>query len=311
MRKKILALCLGFVTVFVLGVSIFSAPRQVAVFAEEPETSETTSSEETSEDVTPALTGYVTIAETKNGKLTVDKKEGNVGDVITIQAKHDLFYLVESVSVNGIALVESEETSGLFTFVLAEGENLLTASFAIDQELLGSLTVIYEQAKNKDWAALFSVENILTIVMWVLEGGILIALVRYYVKDKRLEKKLENKVETTINEIIPETTKNTVVDTVKTVVTPIFTELGSEMATITKAMSTFAECLALSQENTPESRLAIIQNLKNLNLGDATTIEGTKKYIEDLVSRSEKAYKETLEAIEKISEKNKNILKER
>lgn len=319
MKKRLLPLFLGAIATLSLGASIMSYQNTDFARADEPEISEPaiSSSEETSEatseetsEETPVLTGYVTLGSCSNGEISADKLEGNVGDIITITAKHDMFYVVQSVTVNGNALIESETTSGVFTFVLVEGENLVTATFVIDQALLGDLTTIYEQAKNKDWTNLFTIDNVLIIVKWVLDCGILVALIRYYVKDKKLEKKLEDKVQSVIGEIIPDTTKDTVIKTVQTVVTPIFTELGGEMATITKAMSVFAECLALAQENTPEARLAIIQNLKSLNLGDEATINGTKKYIENLVSRSEKAYRETIAALEKITQKNQEIVED-
>lgn len=256
------------------------------------------------EEETPVETEcYVTIAETKNGTITVDKTEGNIGDIVSITAKHDLFYLVKNVSVNGVDLIESEETSGLFTFALVAGENLISATFAVDQDLLGELSVIYEQAKNKDWTNLFTLENVLRIVSWVLEGGILIAVIRYFVKDKKLEKKLEETVSEKINQIIPETTVKTVKETVETVATPIFTNLNKEITGLKQAIGVMAECYALQQEGTPESKIAIIQALKRLNLGENITFENVENYIKDLEERVKKTYEDVLAKLDKISGK--------
>ena len=144
------------------------------------------------EDETPeALPCQVLIEATKHGSIITDITEGNVGDICTITAKHDLLYKVGAVSVNGVALIESETTSGEFSFALVEGENKITATFVIDEELCGDLTDIIREASEKDWDNLFTVDNVIVLVKWVLDGGILIAIIRYYVKDKRLEKRLK------------------------------------------------------------------------------------------------------------------------
>lgn len=260
------------------------------------------------EEETPVYDCYVTIGEAKNGSISVDKTEGNVGDLVTVNVQHDLFYLIDTVSVNGTALIESETTDGLYTFALVEGENLLVASFVVDQELLGDLSTIYEQAKNKDWTNLFTMDNVIRVISWLLEGGILIAIVRYYIKDKKLEKKVEDATKASINKIIPETTKQTVIESVNAVTTPIIKNFELEVSELKNAMGVFAECFALSQEGTPESKIAIIDSLKNLNLGNNITIENVEKYVKDLKERAEKAYNDAMEALSKISDNNQNII---
>ena len=158
-------------------------PMIVLAEGEDPVDPETPETPET-------LPCQVVIGTTKHGSIKTDITEGNVGDICTITAKHDLLYKVGSVSVNGVALIESETTSGEFSFALAEGENKITATFVIDEELCGDLSDIIREATEQDWNNLFTVDNVIVLVKWVLDGGILIAMIRYYVKDKRLEKKL-------------------------------------------------------------------------------------------------------------------------
>lgn len=252
--------------------------------------------------------GYVTITNCKNGTISVDKTTGVVGELVNITAQHDMFYLIDSVSVNGVSLVESETTKGLFTFALVEGENVITAKFVVDQGLLGELSTIYEQAKNKDWTNLFTLENILRIVSWMLEGGLLIAIVRYFVKDKKVAKQLEETVSEKINEIIPETTKQTVEQTVNAVATPIFNNLQGELIALKEGISILAECYALQQEGTPESKLAIIQALKKVNLGNQTTVENVEKYLKDLEERMKKTYEEVIAKLNSISSQKEEPL---
>lgn len=248
---------------------------------------------------------YVTIAQFENGEVFIDKEQGNVGEIVNVTVKHDLFYLVNFVSVNGNALIENEQTSGLYSFALVQGENLLSVSFVIDQELLGDLSVIYEQAKNKDWTHLFSVDNVLRIVSWILEGGILIAIIRYFVKDKKLTEKLEKATRETVSNIIPESTRQSVAETISTVINPMVSNLGRDIGKTNHCVSVLVECIALMQENTPEAKLAILQNLKKLNIGENVTLNNVEEYIKSFVERTEKAYKETMQAIEEMAKENK------
>lgn len=255
------------------------------------------------ETETEVLPCQVVIEAVEHGSITTDISEGNVGDICTITAKHDLLYKVSHVSVNGVELIESETISGEFSFALVEGTNTITASFVVDEELCGSLTDIINEAIEQDWDNLFTVENVITLVKWVLDGGILIAMIRYYVKDKKLEKKLEDKVQSTVQKIIPETTKNTVVATVEKVIEPMFTEIKADYIEMMKALGIFAKCTALSQENTPDSRRAILDELSGLKIGDLETIGEVKKYIEEMVEKHNKAYEETLAAIKELGQK--------
>lgn len=257
---------------------------------EDPETPET-------------LPCQVLIEAVKHGSVTTDITEGNVGDICTITAKHDLLYKVSSVSVNGVALIESETTSGEFSFALVEGENKITALFEVDEELCGTLTNIIREATEQDWDNLFTVENVIVLVKWVLDGGILIAIIRYYVKDKKLAKKLENTVQTTVQTIVPAITQKVIVDSIKTVIEPMFAETKTDYIEIMKGLNVFAKCMALAQENTPESKRAILDELSGLKIGDLETIGEVKKYIEDMVARQTKAFEDAMTAIKEIGEK--------
>ena len=250
----------------------------------------------------------VVIENTEHGSISVDKEEGHVGETVTITAKHDLFYLVEFVKVNDTALVESETTSGEYKFVLVEGENKITSSFAVDKELLGEMSIIYEQAMNKDWTNLFSVENVIRIVTFILNGGLLIAIVRYFVKDKFLEKKLENKVVETMNNLVPQTTRDTVVTTIQEVIAPMFNKLQADNVEVVKALGVYAKCTALAQENTPESRKAILDEIASLRIADLTTVESVRNYIEQQVAHTLKEYEDVLSRLTDIAAKSEKIL---
>ena len=221
-----------------------------------------------------------------------------------------MFYLVEFAEANGSRLIEDENIRGVYKFALVEGDNKITVKFIIDEELLGTLSSIVDEAANKDWTNLFTVKNVITIVAWLLDGGILIAVIRYFVKDKKLEEKLEKNTKDTLTKIVPQQTKEAITECVERLITPIFAQMQGHMVEIEQAMNVFAKCFALSQENTPEARKAILDELTSLKVGDLKLIDSVKAYIENLVAQQNANYQATLNAIREIGAKNQQVLDE-
>lgn len=249
----------------------------------------------------------VVLGKYEHGKISVDILEGHVGDIVEITAKHDFLYLVDYVAVNGVNLVEDEDISGLYRFALVEGENIITAKFIVDSELLGEMSVIYEQATNKDWTNLFSLENVVRVISFILSSGLLIAMVRYFIKDKRIAKNVENSVKSTCEKIVPETTKNAVVESVKEVCAPMFAETTGNQQEIVRVVGVLVKCIALMVEDTPDSKRAILAELSNLNIGDMKVIEDAKKVIEEFFASKMSEMQDTMNKLDKVIEKNKEI----
>ena len=246
----------------------------------------------------------VVIEKGKHGNVEASILEGVEGDICELNVKAELLYLTKSVSVNGIALIEDENISGLYKFALVRGVNTVTAEFVVNEELLGELSNIYAQVRDKDWTNLFTVENVIALVKWVLDCGILIAIIRYYIRDKRLAAKVEKGVKESVEKIIPDTTKETVVATIKDVLEPVFAQLKTDNIELMKAMSVFAKCMALAQEDSTESRLAIIELLSQLNLSDEKTLTEVKNYINKLFEEHFNAYNEVMSKLSEIGNKD-------
>lgn len=291
MKKKMLGL---FGLLGLLGIGLAIPSRSVSVHAKE--------------SVVQTAQCTIIVEESTHGTVAADKTEGSIGEVVTLEVKADVFYLIDSVKVNGTSLVESETTKGKYTFTLAEGENKINASFVVDGETLGAFTEMFEEFENKDYKNLFSVKNVITIVSSILDCGLLIAMVRYFIKDKRLEKKVENAITAKMDEILPETTKNTVIESVTKVLEPIFTQNSVQMTEIAGAVGSLVKCMALSQENTPESRKAIIDELSSLNVSDKKVLSQVRGIIEDTVSKALAAKEKGLNIIQEIKEVNKEII---
>lgn len=246
----------------------------------------------------------------KHGKLEADKLEGHIGDIVTINASPDMFYLVKSLAVNGTALVEDEETSGKFTFALVEGDNTVTVTFAIDQELFGEMSAMVDQAMNGDWTSLFSLRNLILIVTFILNGGILLTIIRYYIKDKRLEKKLENRVEKTVEAVLPQATRDIIINALKELIAPYFAKIESDEAETQETMVVLCRCFALMQEDTPEAKIAITKELASLKSSDKTSIslveEKINKFIKDQTEKTSQIFKK----LNEMKAQNEQIVEE-
>ena len=307
--KLISLLSIGFLSVFgiLLGVTHNATP--LALHADEEDSSEVIE-EEPAAEAEEVFECKVVLEELKHGEIAVDKKEGHVGDLVTIDANADLFYLIKNVSVNGTALIEDEEIRGRFVFALVEGDNLISATFIIDQELLGEMSGMIEQASNKDWTNLFSLKNLIALVSFILNGGILIAIVRYFIRDKKLVKKVESKVESTVKAVLPDATKEIVLKTIEDLIAPYFAKIEGNVGDIQETMVVFCRCVALMQENTPESRIAITKELSSLKLSDKASISVIENKLNAFLKEQGDKMAEVLLKLNNMKAENKEIIEQ-
>jgi len=313
MKKKIGLLFGLMLGIFTVGMCISRTPT--IVHAEDEESSEPApaSSEEPIESSEPEPAAEeefecsIVLGTYEHGKISVDIEKGHVGDIATITAKHDLFYLVDYVAVNGANLVEDEDISGLYKFALTEGENKITAKFVVDSELLGEMSIIYDQAMNKDWTNLFTVENVVRIITFLFSGGILFAMIRYFIKDKKVVNTVEKSVKDTCNAIVPETTKAVVTQNIKEVVAPMFAQTAAYQEDIVRVLGILVKCIALMQEDTPDARRAILAELANLNIGDMKVIEEARNFIDRYFADKMAELQGTLNKLDEVIEKNQEV----
>ena len=314
MRKRIgliFGLLLGFCAIggaCISGVKHNLNNNYVAVYAEGEESSEppVESSEQPAEDP-EVFECQVVFSGIVHGKVTADKMEGHIGDIVTLTVDPDAFYLLEYIEMNGSNLIEDEELYDTYKFALVEGENKVTAHFVVNQELLGEMAVIYEQASNKDWTHLFSAENVFRIISLLFSGSLLLTMVRYFIKDKRLADKVEKKVEKTVEKVVPETTKQVVAENIKNVIEPIFAQTAGYQEEIIRVLGILVKCIALMQEDTPESRRAVLAELANLNIGDMKVIEDARNFIDKYFDEKVLELNNILGGLDKIIDKNTEI----
>ena len=72
-------------------------------------------------------------------------------------------------------------------------------------------------------------------------------------------------------------------------------------------MQVMARCFALSQEGTPESRLAIMEELTKLKTNEAELSDKIKNIINEAIENNNKIQEEKMKTLEELKEANDKI----
>lgn len=239
------------------------------------------------------------------GDVLFDKEEGNVGDIVTLTAKPYSFFKLESIVVNDTVLVADDK--GNYSFALVEGDNVITAKFIVDSEEIEFVKQIVSEAKENNWKDIFSVKNLLTVISWVISllvgGGFCLTLL----KNKKVKSQTTADVLSTLTTAVDSTTGKAITDFLNDTFAPCFDKFGANLTDIEKICSTLARCMVLSQENTPEARLAIIQELSEASKKTETLSEEVKKIVQQEVEKNEKEKQAQMDLIKDLEAKNQAL----
>lgn len=265
--------------------------------AEGSETGETGKGEESDE-----YACKVVLQPCQYGDMLADKEGGNVGDVVTLIAKPYSLFGVESVTVNGVALTQNED--GNYNFTLVEGENVVVATFKVNQEEISYILGLIEKAKDGDWEDIFSLKNLFTIISWVISlftaGGLCVTLL----KKQKIKAKTAEEISAAVEEVTKGETSKAVNAFMEKILGPSFDMFGEKLKEINEMCASMARCMVLAQENTPEARLAIIQELSKTNEKAQDLAEEVKKIVHDEMSATEKEKQEKIDTLKDLEEKN-------
>lgn len=265
--------------------------------AEGSETGETGKGEESDE-----YACKVVLQPCQYGDMLADKEGGNVGDIVTLIAKPYSLFGVESVMVNGVALTQNED--GNYNFTLVEGENVVVATFKVNQEEISYILGLIEKAKDGDWEDIFSLKNLFTIISWVISlftaGGLCVTLL----KKQKIKAKTAEEISAAVEEVTKGETSKAVNAFMEKILGPSFDMFGEKLKEINEMCASMARCMVLAQENTPEARLAIIQELSKTNEKAQDLAEEVKKIVHDEMSATEKEKQEKIDTLKDLEEKN-------
>lgn len=290
MKRKIFGL-FSIVAVAMLGIAaIFSVSVRSAL----------------AEDEAPTIV----VSQIEHGKVSIkDAKESyEVGEVVVLDVEPATFYLLDSVSVNETSLVASE--SGEYSFALVSGENKISATFKVDEALLGEFAGAYESAQQGDWKNVFSVQNILIVVSFLFNSGILVALVRSFIINKRNGKSDQDAIVEKVGKIVPEETQKIIDTLLKDLLLPYITNISAHMDDVVKMCQKFIQAYLYSLDGTMESKDKIISLLSGLNLSDQNTIDEMRIWFTKEMERIESKAEEHQRLITEMKESTKKALDE-
>lgn len=247
----------------------------------------------------------VIVTAAQYGDVIVDKESGNVGDIVTVYAKPYSLFKLKSITVNGTVLVANAD--GIYTFAMIEGENKVSAEFEISQSEVSYILGLIENAKNGNFEDIFSLKNLLTLISWAISlfmgSGFCITLLK--------SKKIKAQTAQEISEAVDAATKSEVAKGISAFLSerfgPSFDALSTSINDISETCQSMARCMVLGQENTPEARLAIIQELSSKSKKAESLADEVKKIVHAEMADAEKAKQDKLDLIEELEAKNQAI----
>lgn len=243
----------------------------------------------------------VVIKESLNGSVIADIEEGNIGDVVTLKIQPMVFCKLVKVTVNGVDLLPNE--LGKYTFMLVEGENVISAEFVLDQENMKVVVDMINNAKLGNWEDIFSLNNLMNLISWgislLMGSGFLLTLLKC--------KKIEAKTTEQVSAASQESAKGAINEYFETVIVPILEKQASKLESSNNAIYTMARCMTLAQENTEASRLAIVDELTKLVITDTNLATQVKTIIAEQVSQLKQVEEEKKISIEELEKENEKI----
>lgn len=240
------------------------------------------------------------------GDILTDIEGGEVGQIVTVYVSPNILCTLTSISANGTQLVKNED--GNYTFALVEGDNTIEGEFIVDKEQFEFIAQQIGSIKNGDWGAIFSVDNLLNFISWgislFLSSGFFVTLIK--------SKKLKNKTTEEVASAMTFAAETSIVETVNRVLEKVlgdtFTKYLEKTDSIDETMKVLTRCFVLSQENTPEARLAIIQELTNLKANtQADLTEQVKNMIQSEIQKNNQELEAKKNAIQALKDANSNI----
>lgn len=237
------------------------------------------------------------------GDVLTDIEGGNIGDIVTVYAKPYSLCKIVKVLVNGNELTPNED--GNYQFSLNEGENLIEATFEIDQEQMKYIVDMITNAKEGNWEEIFSVKNLFTIISWIISALMGSGFLITWLKNKKIESDTKVNVVDEVNSVLNTNNAQVVKDFLEKTLQPLVNNIKADNVATKEVVTTLARCFMLSQENTPESRLAIINELTKVQNSSNEIAQQVKELIdlEILKANQEKeSKKQALEELEKVNE---------
>ena len=250
--------------------------------------------------------GIIIIEENEDGEITTSVLEAEVGTIVEIYAKPILLYETQQIIVNGNVLEINEE--GYYTFELLEGENIIKGVFVVSDAKVEELANLINNVKKGNWDNIFNFDNLIKILYFiattVFSGGFFAALIKYKKYKTLSNEEINKNVVDTLNTHVPESISKLLTDCLEPITTAINTKIDGSY----DAMKILVKCFMLMQENTPESRLDILNEIEKINTDEAALSDKIKYLINVELDKKTQEIEERDKAIEELKTMNESIV---
>lgn len=256
-------------------------------------------------EVVPESPCTVIVGNVENGNISVDITEGEVGDILTITVTPDILYDIESVSVNGVFLIHSEDDPvGVYKTTLSIGGNVVEAKFKISDEKLQEIAGIINSIQNGDWKNVFTIDNVFKLINWAITLFCSIGFFKTLIKYKKFKTRSLEEVTNEVNESVKAKTAEAISIFLKEFFEPFLNTMNDKIDGIQESSKVLTKCFILMQENTPESRIAILNELEKIKSDENALTNTIKNLISEEISKNEEKAKQTFEKIEELKQIN-------
>jgi hypothetical protein len=174
----------------------------------------------------------------------------------------------------------------------------------VETPTTGETTESEENVKEeiKAWLEKFlEPQQVAMIMTWITYAATIIGLI-YKISQLAKQKSLSNE---NIKNLILSELGDKVDESVKNQLASAITSLTKTAERQNEVLSLLAKVCALSQENTPESRVAILDLISRLGVVDNSDIESAKETINKEVAEKKALEEETNNTVDKIIEEHK------
>jgi len=293
MKKKIIAL-FGIAGALGFGIAFGCAKPVVAAFAEE--------------EITEIATATVEVPTIEHVTVTCSINSGKAGDEAKISIKTDSLWILDYqqliIKANGETVSKDD-----YTFTLIEGVNKITLENVSVTALFPS--PVQELASsildgNFTWAMLFNPSTIVALISLIVSGGFGVALLKVYGKYKTEKTITRESIAAGLEKIIPDACEKTIKGLIDNVISPLIAKVGN----VEEAMLIFSRCLALVQEDTPESRLAILDELSKIRISDVSLVQQVEDRIKEALALADAKYQEQIKLLDEMKIANANAVVE-
>ena len=281
-----------------------------AVHAEEPDNTEPVTQEETEqpEVEVEVFESTVKINVTSGGDVLTDITEGHVGDIVTAYIKSDFLFTISSIKINGV--ITPVSTSNQYKFPLVDGENTIDVEFIISNEKLTEIAQLVESAKDNGIQSLFTFSNLLNFISWLvsffMSSGFLITLI----KSKKLKSKTVDQVVSIVVNTLQLENAKILSEFLEKALAQTMDKMNLKIDASNECIRVLCRCFVLAQDDKPENRLAIIEELTRLNNNDETLTTQIKAILKQEQEKQRQAIEERDKAIEELKQANESLIVE-